>query len=521
MTYKYKKILSAFTVAAGIFTITSCKKSFLEVNPQGQLTEDQVLIDPNAASNMVTGVYNTLYLGGFGPTTVGFEYVLATELASDDADKGSTPSDGQADFGSIDNFTMTANNPVVNNLWQGYYQGISKANRAIDQLNKATFDETTKTRLLGEVRFIRGMYYFNLVRLFGGVPKIIRVPEASEFNSDEFQTRATKEEIYTVITEDLQFASDNLSMTGETGSQAGRATKGAAQSLLSKVYLYQKDWQKAYDLSKAVIASGKYSLVKNNADTLTDFNLIFREKPENGVGGNNNTESIFEVQTGINVGENAVSPLFSNGQGPRSTGGWNDLGFGFNSPSQDLANAFEANDTRRAGTIIFINPTVPENSPGTFLWDGYRLPTQDSVANARYNYKAYHSPLKESVQVSNNKDTKPKNIRILRYAEVLLINAEAAAMLGIGSEALSNLTMVRARAGLTTSAAAVADIWKERRSELAMEQDRFFDLVRTGRAGVVLRAQGKAFVDGKNDIFPIPQPQIDLSAGRLTQNNGY
>lgn len=521
MTYKYKTIISAFTIAACVLTVTSCKKSFLEVNPQGQLTEDQVLIDPNAASNMVTGVYNTLYLGGFGPTTVGFEYVLATELASDDADKGSTPSDGQANFGSIDDFTLNSNNPVVNDLWQGYYQGISKANRAIDQLSKATFDEATKNRLLGEVRFIRGMYYFNLVRLFGGVPAITRVPEASEFNNDEFQTRATKEEIYAVVTEDLQFAADNLPVIGETGSQAGRATKGAAQSLLSKVYLYLKDWQKAYDLSEAVITSGKYSLVKNNGDTLTDFNLIFRERPENGVGGNNNSESIFEVQTGINVGENAVSPLFSNGQGARSTGGWNDLGFGFNSPSQDLANAFETNDTRRAGTIIFINPTIPENSTGTILWDGYRIPSQDSVANPRYNYKAYHSPLRESAQVSNNKDTKPKNIRIIRYAEVLLINAEAAAMLGMGSDALTNLGMVRARAGLTTTTARAEDIWKERRSELAMEQDRFFDLVRQGRAGVVLRAHGKAFVDGKNEVFPIPQPQIDLSAGRLTQNNGY
>ena len=518
MFQNYKTTFLAAAVA-GLLIICSCKKSFLEINPQGQLTEEQVLVDPNAAQNLVTGVYNTLYLGGFGPTTVGFLYVLATDLASDDGDKGSTPSDGQADFGSIDEFTETSNNFVFNNLWQGYYQGISKANRAIDQLNAATFDTTTRNRLIGEARFIRGLYYFNLVRLFGGVPKITRTPDASEFNSDSFQTRASKEEIYKVIVEDLQYAADYLPMKGDANSEVGRATKGAAQSFLAKVYLYQKDYQKAYDLSLAVIQSNKYSLVP-----YPYYGVIFREHPQDGVGGNNNTESIFEVETGVNADENGISPLFSNGQGARSKGGWNDLGFGFNNPTQDLVNAYEAGDsTRRNGTIIFINPTVaaPAVSRGTVLWDGFRIPSQDSVENQRYNYKAYHSATAESAQTSNNKDTKPKNIRLMRYAEVLLINAEAAAQLGNAAQALTDLQLVRARAGLTTTTATVDDIWKERRVELAMEQDRFFDLVRQGRAGTVLRAHGKAFVDGKNEVFPIPQAQIDLSGGRLIQNNGY
>ena len=170
------------------------------------------------------------------------------------------------------------------------------------------------------------------------------------------------------------------------------------------------------DNSLAVINSGKYSLVPN-------YNFIFRERPVGGAGGNNNSESIFEVQTGINVGENAVSPLFSNGQGPRGRGGWNDLGFGLNTPTADLANFYEAGDTRRGATIIFINPTVTGNSPGTVLWDGFRIPSKDSVENDRYSYKPYHSTLAESPQVSNNKDTKPKNIRLMRYAEVLLIYA--------------------------------------------------------------------------------------------------
>ena len=109
----------------------------------------------------------------------------------------------------------------------------------------------------------------------------------------------------------------------------------------------------------------------------------------------------------------------------------------------------------------------------------------------------------------------------MRYAEILLMYAEAAANLGNTAEATAKLNMVRARAGLPNAAGTIANIWKERRVELAMEQDRFFDLVRQGRAGTVLRAHGKAFVDGKNEVFPIPQAQIDLSGGRLKQNPGY
>ncbi len=504
-----------------LMVFSGCSKSFLDVDPQGQITREQVLIDPNAANNLVTGVYNSLYLGSFDPTTVGFQYYMAVDVASDDADKGSTP----ADFppaAEIDNFTTTPNNSIINNLWLGYYKGISRANMAIDQLEQATFDETTRNRLLGEVRFIRGMYYFNLVRLFGGVPRVTRVPAASEVNDDEFQTRASVEDIYTVILDDLQFAATHLPPKGGEGARVGRATQGAAQGLLAKVYMYRDQWQEVFDLTGEVINSGLYALVKDNGDTLSDYNLIFRENPVGGVGGNNNSESIFEVQTGVNLTEDAISRLFSNGQGPRGRGGWDDLGFGFNNPTQDLVNAYETGDKRREGTIIFIQPTVPGNSPGTVLWDGFRIPSQDSVENQRYNYKGYHSALQESIQPSGSKDTKPKNIRIMRYAEILLMRAEAAAELGNEGEALLNLNRVRNRAGLPNAATATQqEIWHERRVELAMEQDRFFDLVRQGRAGQVLRAHGKNFVDGTHEVFPIPQSQIDLSGGRLEQNNGY
>ncbi len=499
--------LLALSVIAG-----GCKQDFLEVDPQGQTTEVLALTDASAANKLIGGVYNTLYLGGFGKTTVGFLWAVSNEVASDNADKGSTPGDFSP-LGDIDNFTATPTNFIFDNIWSGHFSGIVAANKAIDILNKSTIEAPAKNRLLGEARFLRGFYYFNLVRFFGQVPKIISVPLPSEGNSDPLNTRAPVADIYNVIIEDLQFAADNLPQKGETTTQVGRANKGAAQAFLAKVYLYQKNWQKVFELTNAVITSGKYSLV-------TDYNLIFREKSVGGQGGNNNNESIFEVQTGINAGENAVSPLFSNGQGARGRGGWNDLGFGFNTPTTDLVGSYEGGDSRRNATIIFINPSTPAPATGTVLWDGFRIPSKDSVENDRYNYKAYHSTIAESPQVTNNKDTKPKNIRLMRYAEVLLMYAEAAAMLS-NADGANKLNQVRSRSNLLPTTLSQTNVWKERRAELAMEADRFLDLVRQGRAGTVLRAHGKAFVDGKHELFPVPQAQRDLSGNRLTQNNGY
>lgn len=507
---KHTLKISSFLLLTAM-AVSSCSKDFLEVDPQGQITEVLALTDPEAAGKLVGGAYNTLYLGGFGRTTVGFLWAVTNDVASDDADKGSTPGDFSP-LGEIDNFTHTPNNFIFDNIWNGHYAGIVAANKAIDILGKSTIDAATKNRLLGEARFLRGFYYFNLVRMFGGVPKIDFVPTPSESNSDALFTRATAAEIYQLIIADLQFAADNLPLKGEQTTQVGRANKGAAQSFLAKVYLYRGDYPKVLELTNAVILSNRYSLV-------TDYNLIFRENGVGGQGGNNNSESIFEVQTGINLGENAVSPLFSNGQGPRSRGGWNDLGFGLNTPTSDLVGNYEAGDTRRNATVIFIQPTVAGGpNPGTVLWDGFRIPSKDSVENDRYSYKPYHSPIAESPQVTDNKDTKPKNIRLMRYSEVLLMYAEASARTGQG-DGTNKLNAVRSRANLGSTTFNLQNVLKERRVELAMEQDRFLDLVRLGTAGTVLRAHGKPFVNGKHELFPIPQAQINLSGGRLTQNN--
>lgn len=511
-----KKIfyITILTFLTSAMFVISCKKGQLDVPVQGKTTEELALTDPNAADKLVVGVYNNLYLTG----TLGLKLVVIADVTSDDSDKGSVSTDPGFDGIFLDNFSYTPNTNIFNDFWVDNYKGISSANKALSVLEESTIDEGIKNRLMGEARFIRALLYFNMVRTFGGVIKLTRVPTLAEANNDEFQTRASKEEIYKVITDDLLFGATNLPTKGTEGATVGRATKGAAQALLSKVYLYQENWQGAYDMSQAVMQQN-YDLAPVYAD-------IFREK------GVNNIESIFEVQTGNYANQvggglscDAVSKNYSSFQGPRGsfatqtiggqTYGSGDLGFGLNTPSSNLADAYELNDVRKNGTIIFTSDVAT-----TTLWDGFVLPARPATVNERYNYKGYHSPFLETKSCLgiNDKDSKPKNIRVIRFAEVLLINAEAAAH--IGQDALTPLRRVRARAGLlNTTSATVADIWKERRVELAMEADRFFDLVRTGQAATVLNALGKPFITGKHELFPIPQQQIAFSDGRLTQNN--
>ncbi|MEO6669413.1 MAG: RagB/SusD family nutrient uptake outer membrane protein [Ferruginibacter sp.] len=505
MTTLNKKIIFLFSVGFA-FIMTSCKRDFLELSPQGLLTDEAAATDPQIARKLVTGVYNQLYQGGFGNDVHGIIFCMATDVASDDADKGSTLSDQAPEAVGFDNFTsdLNANNFYVDRLWAGHYKGIAAANGALDVLSRSTFDNVTTRTLIGETRFLRAYFYFNLVRLFGDVPKVLRVPSGPvDGNSDEFTTRAPRDSIYAAIISDLQFAADSLPSRGST--DVGRIDKGAAQSLLSKVYLYTHNYQGAYDLSTEVINSGKYGL-------MADYSRNFRTKADD-----NNFESVFEIQTGTNVDCNAAIPFYTVAQGPRSggLGGWADLGFGLNTPSVDLANAYEPGDLRDSVTIIYIKPD------STVLWDGFVVPARNRVQNDRYNYKAYFGRKTETYCNTGNTDQLPKNVHIIRFAEVLLINAEAGIQIGNVSQAQTDLDLVRLRAGLASVTATTTNIWNERRTELAMEQDRFFDLVRQGRAGIVLRALGKNFVDGKNEVFPIPQPQIDLSAGKLTQNNGY
>jgi hypothetical protein len=504
---KYIIFLNLFIWGAALF---SCSKSFLNVPIQGGET---VNTDPALAQKLVTGVYNSLMQGdSWGNGDVhGFAFLSVTNIMSDDADKGSYAGDQQSVVAPLDDFTLTATNEFAQTLWSGHYNAIGAANQALQALGTSTLDTNSKVQLISEVRFIRGYLYFNLVRMFGGVPIILRVPkDANDANTDPvFQTRATDSAVYNTIIADLQYAVDHLPL--RAGSAVGHATKGAAEGILAKVYMYQKNWKKCFDLTNDIISSGQYQL-------LSDYSMIWRQASENSI------ESLFEIETGAFNNANLQVANYTVCQGPRvgGAGGWDDLGWGFNDPSISLINSYEPGDVRKDATIIAIDNSGTHK--GTVLWDGFRIPSSDSVQNLYYNYKAYTSKIKETYADPADKD-RPKNIRILRYADVLLMNAEAALQPEVNqpSVAVADIAPLRLRAQLPPKGSVtIDDVWQERHVELAMEHDRFWDIVRQGRSAQIMHTVGKSnFVAGKNELLPIPSSQILLSGNKLTQNPGY
>jgi len=520
-----------------IIAITGCKKSFLDLPIQGQGTAST---DPQVALNYVTGAYNALITpdptqSEFGQFDIhGIYFITVTNIMSDDADKGSYPGD-QPLAAQIDNFQITPDNTYVDGLWRGYYEGISRTNIAINGLAQAALTPAVVTVRTAEMRFLRAYLYFNLVRMFGGVPLVLKVPTGPQDPDTSFYRRSSASDIYNkAIIPDLQFAIANLPLKSAT--DAGRATKGAAETLLAKVDMYLKNWQEADSLTQDVISSGQYQLVP-------DYSVLWRQ------AGDNSAESVFEVETGIYGAADYGIPGYVEYQGARQDNGmgtpftpWNnpgfnqpsgDDGYGFDCPTISLLAAYEPGDLRLAATII----NLPASSPPDTLFDGFVVPTMVGLS-ARYNYKAYHSkilPPPGSLGVvlpqievyDGNRSLCQKNLHILRYAEVLLIKAEADNALGNSGSAIALINQVRSRAGLgPTTASSPTDvqnaIWQERHVELAMEHDRFWDLVRQGRATQVMIAAGKTnFVAGVNELLPIPSAEIAVSGGSLSQNPGY
>lgn len=488
----YKKNGSNFSkILLGMLTIglflSSCGKKFLEEKPR-TITIEDLLKSNDGAERLTAAVYNELY--SYGEHS--FSWIGVTCITSDDADKGSDPGDQGTDKGDLDNWTFTPSAISFSDLWISNYEGIGRATYALKFLPETNSPD--KDRYMGEAEFLRAYFYFNLVRIFGGVPLINKVLE-SETEIATASTRASAADIYAQIESDLTDAITKLPPV-VSSAENGRVSQYAAQALLSKVYLYQKKWAEAKAAADIVINSKQFEL-------MSDYSMIWRE------AGEFSKESIWEVNC-IGTTPNLGIENYFVVQAPR---GANGLGWGFNTPSQNLVDAYEAGDVRKAGTIMFAGET---------LWDGFQV--SSLASNPRYNYKSYISKTKETF---NGDDINTnKNLRVLRYGEILLIKAEAENELNNIAVAKQALDQIRARAGLTPTTAATQDdmrnaIYKERRVEMAFEHDRMFDLQRTGRAGKILRALGKKYVDGKSDLFPIPQKEIDLSNGKLIQNPGY
>ena len=483
-----KKIyISIFALSAYFFS--GCSNDYLDVDQTESISTKDIALFNNdeGAATFVTAIYSKF----LDWNMTSFSWIGLSSIASDDADKGSSPGDTGSDKDLMDALTYNASTPSTSEIFAANYEGINRCNQALSivpQLDQAS--PALRARLLGEAKFLRAFMYFTLVKTYGGVPIVDHLPNPSSDEDRIMQlTRKTSAEVYAFIESDLTDAIAALPNKSEyAASEKGRASKGAAYALLAKVNLYQKNWQKVVDNCNLVTG---YSIVPNYAS-------MFR------LAGENDAESIFEIQGTGSTPAKGISG-YSNTQGARGNGGW---GWGFNTPSQSLVNAYEAGDVRKNATIIF---------RGTTLYDGRVVPV--TVENERYNYKAYSSAFTDGWETD-------VNIKYLRYAEVILMKAEALNELNQTPAAIILLNQIRVRAGLgNTTAVSQLDvkkaIWKERRVEMAFEHDRFFDLVRTGQAVAAFAVDGKTFVAGKHELFPLPQAFITQSNGLSAQNPGY
>jgi hypothetical protein len=477
--------------------ITSGCEDFLQKDPQGELTQEEFPVSQSDALLATNAVYSTIrewaYHSGGYPIL---------DIMSDDSHKGSNPNDQLPTVGPYDKFTHTPTQDGLDRWWSTLYEGIKRTNVVITKVPPIQMDTVLRNRYVAEAKFLRGLFYFDLVRAWGGVPMI------TSLNPPLKVVRSTKEEIYDLIISDLLYATKNLGEKSDLVSgDIGRATKGAARSLLAKVYLFQGDFFNTEKYALEVINSDEYELEAVFADA-------------NSKLGEHGMESIFEV--GALEVEGSGGNQYANTQGVR---GSPNRGWGFNRPSLDLRNSFEQGDPRLDATIIDLGETLD----GVLILGDGTTPdeTKDAFGNVIefecYNQKVWYPGTNTITQWGHNR-------RLIRYADVLLMAAEALNENNKPDDALMYLNQVRERARegnnsilpdiTETNKDALRDIiLNERRHELALEGHRFWDLVRTGKAQLILGHLG--FVTGKHELLPIPQNEIDISQGTLTPNPNW
>lgn len=507
MKMNFKNILCLLAIPLILF---GCKKEFLEREPVVGSTEANFYQTAGDAQSAIIACYNPLQqevtnIQGTSQLAPHFRWYFG-DICSDDSHKGGSGDGDEPELFQFENFQGTATSKLVIGEWQAAYRAIAYCNIALDKIPDIEMDEDIKARYLAEASFIRAYSYQNLVTMFGGVPLVLESLAPSEYQ----QSRNTEAEVWTQIEADYADAMASLPTRSELSlSGLGRATYGAAAGMLTKAYVFQEKWGAAQSTAEFIINSGEYFLDPSYAS-------IFTLAGENGPG------SVFEIQymnaSGGNWG-NQLEGTFTN-IFTRARGAFN--GFGFNIPTQELVDEFENNDPRLAATVFEEGDAMGDR--GTFTIDATGFPHA-------YYAKKYFSNAADDAPFGDNAPNGPSNDRVLRYADVLLMHAEAAYHNGAELTATNSLNEVRERArdgnavilpDVTASGEALLEaIYHERRVELGMEGHRFFDIVRQGRASEVLGEQGLNYVDGIHGLFPIPQIEITLSGGLITQNPGY
>lgn len=492
-----KKYLFTTIITLTLFSTISisCSDEFVSPTPKYSIDSENFFNSKQDYDDALIAAYDLLQSS--------YVNVLLGEIASDNTVAGGESPTDVIGFQQVDDMIHTPVNSNLRDIWNWMFAGVQRANYILEFKDKTDFEG--KSQLLAETRFLRAYYQFELVKWFGGIP--MKGDARFKVGDEKTVPRATIAEVYAAIEADLIYASANLS---PIASQKGRATKGAAQALLGKAYLYQNKFAQAATSLDAVIASGKYTLQ-------ADYDAMFELAGENG------TESVFEVQytdvEGAGFGclqcsEGNVAVGFSgirNYSGPLFSSG-----FSFNLPTKESADAFEVGDKRKDVAILDIVAWAAANTGVT-----YGKGNEDT---GYFNRK--YLPRKRSAEAQGDLNlTNPNNYRSIRYADVLLMAAEAYSRGGIDdTKARNYLNQVRRRAfgdnnhDVLVSGAALTDfILAERRVELLGEGHRFFDLVRTGKAA------GKipGFKANKNELFPLPIEEIQFANGNWQQNPGY
>ncbi|MEM6342256.1 MAG: RagB/SusD family nutrient uptake outer membrane protein [Bacteroidota bacterium] len=491
----YKSILLAI-VLMGVFS--SCE-DFLDRQPLDQLTVDNFYRTEAEAELAIVGIYTPLMdIESYGKGW------MITEIPSDN----SSPGGLDPDFTPIDNFTVSADNVPVANYWAIRYRQITLANFVIAGVQPMEIPQEDKNRLLAEAQFMRSVAYFDLVRIYGGVPLIVNPPVLGE---ELLFPKASVKEVYDLIEADFAFAAEHLPLS-RSGSAIGRATKGAALAFLAKAYLTNRKYVEARDAAKSVIDLGVYQLMPRFAD---NFELETSD---------NNIESIFQVQyTGCGPygTGNAMQAFFAPwGEGiTKDRDGWGSqipTGPRTSNPNTTIMDAFEEGDLRKKWTIMTLN----EHYPSINAEDGgYTYPSSGASASGG-NIKKYVVGSGSNVCFMST----PQNAHLMRYADLLLTYAEAIMEINGGQTnnaiALDAINQVRRRAGLEDLPELNKELMlHERRVEFAFEGQRWFDLIRSGRAIEILSLHGKKPAI-HNLLFPIPSAEIEINP-KLEQNPGY
>ena len=488
---KYNIQLTFLSLLAAVLMV-ACGDDFVEVEPINENSEDFFNSEED---------YQDALVGAYDLLQATYLNVMVGEIASDNTLAGGESATDTPGIQEIDNMTHTPVNQQLRDIWGWMFAGVNRANYILEFQDKIEF--SGKDQIIAQARFLRAYYYFELVKWFGDVPLAVdqRLLFGDQFNVD----RTPKAEVYAQIEQDLIFAAETLPATQ---AEEGRITSGAARALLGKAYLYQDKFTEAASALDQVIA-GPYDLVD-------DYSTIFE------LEGENNIESVFEVQytdkegagfgclqcsegnvaVGFNGIRNYSGPLF-------------DSGFSFNVPVQEAYDAFEPGDSRRDIAILNIEEFAAAN--GATYNEGYE---HTGFYNRKYIAR------KGDANLGDANLTNPNNYRSIRFADVLLMAAEAHNRKANPNDALARqyLNRVRRRAfgdtdhDIAASGATLTDfILEERRLELVGEGHRFFDLVRTGRAAQNI----PGFTPNKNELFPIPTIEIQLAGNRWEQNQGY